>query len=197
MTDGARTAEPMATPPPDDAGDVTAALAGDAAAYARVVRRHQGAVAGRMGRFTRDRGATEELVHEVFVQAYLSLGRYRGDAPLAHWLQRIATRVGYGHWQRQARRSAVERPLEAAADAAAPVVPGGVGDGLLELLGRLPPRDRLVLALLYVDGRSVAEAADLAGWSKTMVKVQAFRARGKLRRLAIEHGLAPEGVPHA
>jgi RNA polymerase sigma-70 factor, ECF subfamily len=47
----------------------------------------------------------------------------------------------------------------------------------------LPPRDRLVLVLMYVDGRSVDEAAQLAGWSKTMIKVQAFRARRKLRAL--------------
>jgi RNA polymerase sigma-70 factor (ECF subfamily) len=51
------------------------------------------------------------------------------------------------------------------------------------LLEKLPPRDRLVLTLLYLQGNSVEEAAQLAGWSRTMVKVQAFRARGKLKKL--------------
>jgi RNA polymerase sigma-70 factor (ECF subfamily) len=174
----------------DDRADVAAAVAGDAAAYARLVRRHQSAIARRMARF--DRSAVEELTQEVFVQAYLSLDRYRGDAPLDHWLQRLATRVGYRHWQARAKRA--HRPLSAAADVAAPPAPVAVDHGALALLDQLPPRDRLVLTLLYVDGRSVAEAADLAGWSQTMVKVQAFRARAKLKRLLIEHGLAPEGA---
>jgi RNA polymerase sigma-70 factor (ECF subfamily) len=58
-----------------------------------------------------------------------------------------------------------------------------MADDVAAALEQLPPRDRLVLTLLYLESRSVAEAADLAGWSQTMVKVQAYRARGKLRKL--------------
>ena len=43
----------------------------------------------------------------------------------------------------------------------------------------------------YVEGRSVAEAAQLTGWSKTMVHVQTFRAKRKLQTL-----LAQRGVEH-
>jgi RNA polymerase sigma-70 factor, ECF subfamily len=43
-----------------------------------------------------------------------------------------------------------------------------------------------VLTLLYLESHSVAEAAELAGWSQTMVKVQAYRARQKLRKLIDE-----------
>ena len=57
------------------------------------------------------------------------------------------------------------------------------------LLDRLPPRDRLVLLLLYVEGHSLDEAATLAGWSKTMTKVQAFRARRKLHAFFAELGI--------
>jgi DNA-directed RNA polymerase specialized sigma24 family protein len=42
---------------------------------------------------------------------------------------------------------------------------------------------------LYIEGHSVDEAARLAGWSKTMMKVQAFRARRKLRALFAELGI--------
>ncbi len=46
----------------------------------------------------------------------------------------------------------------------------------------LSPRDRLVLTLLYWEGFSVAEIANQTGWTKTMVKVQAHRARARLRK---------------
>jgi len=56
-------------------------------------------------------------------------------------------------------------------------------DEVAVTLEKLAPRDRLVLTLLYLESRSVAEAADLAGWSETMVKVQAHRARKRFRKL--------------
>ena len=54
------------------------------------------------------------------------------------------------------------------------------------MLEMMSHRDRLVLTLLYWDDCTVAEAAELAGWTQTMVKVQAHRARKKLKRLLEE-----------
>jgi len=170
-----------------DSPDVQAARGGDGDAYARLVRRYQNDIAAYMWRFTRDRAQWEELVHDVFVEAYFSLRGYRGDAPLLHWLRRIATRVGYRWWKRRVRQRR-ESPLEscdwqgvaaedarqATAEAAALVH---------ALLARMSPRDRLVLTLLYLEECSVAEAARLSGWSQAMVKVQAFRARKRMKKL--------------
>lgn len=143
-----------------------------------------------MWRLSRQRADCEQLVHEVFVEAYVSLRAYKGRAPFLHWLRRIATRVGYRYWKQQARlrrQSSVQiqdwhRSVEPAntdtAEQAASVVHS--------LLVELPPRDRLVLTLIYLEDCSVAEAAELAGWSQTMVKVQAHRARKKLKKLLDE-----------
>ena len=177
----------------EDWGDIRSVLRGDGEAYAKLVRKYQETIASQMWRFCRQRGVCEELTHEVFVEAYMSLRRYRGDAPLVHWLRRIATRVGYRYYKRQAARRAentiglqewdqtgapteTKSNLEAmeATEAAATVH---------TLLAQLPPRDRLVLTLIYLEECSVAEAADRIGWSQTMVKVQAHRARKKLKKL--------------
>ncbi len=163
--------------------DVRAAAGGDGEAYARIIRQYQGAIAGRMTRFSRDAGVVEELVHDVFVEAYFSLSRYRGEAPLEHWLQRIATRVGYRYWKRRERERERARPLPSDVADARQAAGDDAVDEVAALLERLSRRDRLVLTLLYVESRSVAEAAELAGWSQTMVKVQAYRARGRLRKM--------------
>lgn len=186
--DGRAAQERRAVVTHDDAttADVQAAAGGDGEAYARIIRRYQDLLARRMHRFSRDARVVEELVHDVFVEAYFSLGSYRGDAPLEHWLQRIATRVGYRYWNEQRRNPTTPLP---AADI--PAGGGGAGeaaerdavDEVATALGKLAPRDRLVLTLLYLESRTVAEAADLAGWSQTMVKVQAHRARKRLRKL--------------
>jgi len=78
-----------------DAADIRDSLAGDGDAYGRLVERYQQPIAAAMWRFTRDRRQWEELVQDVFVEGYLSLGTYSARAPLLHWLRRIATRVGY------------------------------------------------------------------------------------------------------
>jgi RNA polymerase sigma-70 factor (ECF subfamily) len=40
----------------------------------------------------------------------------------------------------------------------------------------------LVLTLLHLEGRSVAEVRQITGWNAPVIKVRAFRARRKLRK---------------
>jgi RNA polymerase sigma-70 factor (ECF subfamily) len=178
---------------PNDRDDVERARRGEPEAYRRLIEHHQDQVARMLWRFSRDRRVHEELVQDVFVEAYLSLGGYHGKAPFDHWLARIATRVGYRYWKEKARRKGTEPfDLEEWDEA--------VGDGrgtdalepddaaalLHQLLAQMSPRDRLVLTLRYLEQCDVVETARRTGWTKTMVKVQTLRARNRLRKL-IEH----------
>ncbi|MDD4888508.1 MAG: RNA polymerase sigma factor [Phycisphaerae bacterium] len=170
-----------------DREDVRRSLAGDGDAYARIMRRHQQHVARVLWRFTRDENLHAELVQDVFVQAYWGLGRYAGTAPLEHWLARIAVRTGYRFWRR--RREAAQPirdevpPTDRRPGPAAEAEAAEAAERVQRLLAQLPPRDRLVLTLMYLDGCDVREAARLTGWSVAMVKVQAWRARAKLKKL--------------
>jgi RNA polymerase sigma-70 factor (ECF subfamily) len=188
-------------PPPSSSDDsivdgaqwreIRDAAHGDGEAYGRLVQGHQRAIADYMWRFTRNRGEWEELVQDVFVEAYFSLKSFRGNAPLLHWLKKIATRVGYRYWKRRKRqRMEATVPIQSW-DAAAPISPDLVevqqaGTKVHAMLGKLAPRDRLVLTLFYLEGCAVAEIAGLTGWSQTMVKVQTFRARNRLKKLLAE-----------
>ena len=178
-----------------DREDVQRTHEGDPEAYRRIIERHQDYVARILWRFTRDRGVHEELVQDVFVEAYLSLSGYSGQAPLDHWLARIATRVGYRHWKEKARRKETE-PFdfdtwdETAGDddAVAALEPDDAGALLHRILAKMSPRDRLVLTLRYLEQCDVVETARRTGWSKTMVKVQTLRARNRLRKLIEQNG---------
>lgn len=170
-----------------DANDIAATLRGDGVAFERIMQRHQQKIATHMWQFTRDRGTYEELVADVFVEAYMNLRSYRAEAPLIHWLMALATRVGYRHWKQQTRRRC-RREVHLEEDQPPVVVSRAsteheAADEVHYLLAQLPPRDRLVLTLLYLEGCTVDDAARLAGWSRTMTKVQAHRARKKLERL--------------
>ena len=174
-----------------DWNDIQSSLDGDGQAYARLVNRYQDQIAAQMWRLSRQPSDCEQLVQDVFVEAYISLKKYQGRAPFLHWLRKIATRVGYRYWKQQAKqrqqssvplqdwhRTTAAATSEQTAEEAAALVHS--------VLVRLPPRDRLVLTLMYLEGCSIAEAAELSGWSQTMVKVQAHRARKKLKKLLDE-----------
>lgn len=165
-----------------DQADIAASLAGDECAYARLMGRYQPLVARQMLRFSRDRGVVDELVQEVFVQAYLSLGKFRSTAPFEHWLRRIATHTGYTYWKRQARERTRSEALAQLPPPSAIATPSDAAAYVQGLLGTLSPPDRLVLTLMYLEECDTAEIALRTGWSRTLVKVRAFRARKKLRQ---------------
>ncbi len=161
---------------------------GDGDAYRRLIERHQEHVSRIMWHFSRDRRLHEELVHDVFVEAYLSLPTYREEAPFAHWLARIATRVGYAYLKQNARCHATEvftlKDWDQLPDNSSQKNESSqAAEFLYRLLAQLPPRDRLILTLRYMEDCDVAETARRTGWSEAMVKVQTWRAKKKLQKL--------------
>jgi len=182
----------------DDLTRVSAVLSGDEAAYLALVEEHQPMVTRLMWRFTRDPLKLEELVHDTFVQTYFSLSKYKGSGPLGGWIRTIAVRAGYRHWKEKGKEKERETLNEQVAlDPAllhppdtTPEDPETAHRVLYDALAQLPPRDRLILTLLYWENCSTEDAAKLTGWSGSMVRVQAFRARKKLRKLLekMEHG---------
>jgi len=173
-----------------DWDDIQATLGGSRDAFARLINRYQQAIAGQMWRFTRQPSVFEDLVHDVFVEAYLSLDRFQGRSPFLHWLRKIAVRVGYRHWRAEdQRRRRISVPLDEAVTVAVAEEDGNAADTRARVHGaiaRLSPRDRVVITLIHLEEHSVATTAALLGWSETMVKVQAFRARRKLEKMLNE-----------
>jgi RNA polymerase sigma-70 factor (ECF subfamily) len=163
---------------------------GNDEAYGRLVRRYEKPITGLLWRFTRDPAQCEELVQQVFVEAYFSLKTYRGDAPLLHWLRKIATRTGYRFWREKAKEpqetslpefDVLEEIEEAEEDRIDPAEAAAV---LQALLSHLPPDDRLVLTLMYFEECGTKEIAERIGWTRAKVKTQALRARRKMKEIA-------------
>jgi RNA polymerase sigma-70 factor, ECF subfamily len=149
-----------------------------------------------MWKYSRDPQIVEELVQEVFVEAYGGLRNYHARAPFLHWLRRIATRVGYRHWKRKSRDRdrrelfEKERPAHTAQSIEEP---SEAAEYVYGLLDRLPPADRMVLTLLYFEECDTHEIAQRLGWTRSLVKVRAFRARKKLKLLLEEAGYGDAG----
>jgi RNA polymerase sigma-70 factor (ECF subfamily) len=172
-------------------------LDGDEVAFEELVDRHYGRVSRIAGRFFRRKDAVEEIAQEVFVKAFVSMSTYRAEMPLEHWLCRITVNACYDQLRRKRRRpeAVVSQIVDDPADFYARLAaPAGSPESAYwareearlcaeQLLALLTPPERLVLTLMVLEDLSVAEVADLTGWSTANVKIRAFRARGRLRKL--------------
>lgn len=179
-----------------DIEDIYNSQQGDSDAYSRLINRYQSHVSKLLWRFSRDKLTHEELVQEAFVQAYLSLNSYKATAPFEHWLTRIAIRVGYRYWKKNKQYSHFSLRDDdwdqIEADSEHEMSPEIAGQLVHRLLGQLAPRDRLVLTLRYLEQYSVEETASRTGWSPSLVKVQTFRAKQKLKKLLNDADLESE-----
>ena len=177
---------------------VVAVCEGNEEAFEQLFERHRRRVAGIASRFFNRREQIEEVIQESFTKAYFALGDYSGAhaSSFIAWLSQITINVCYDELRRAQRRP--ESPMSSITEDEvhqlnsqlhAPGAEGDIESTIVsrdlagKLLARLEPDDRLVLTLLDAEGLSVAEIAELTGWSVSKVKVRAHRARTALRRI--------------
>jgi RNA polymerase sigma-70 factor (ECF subfamily) len=188
---------------PEDRDLLRCIKRGEVDRYADLIARYQGHVAGIVGRrVPTDR--VEDIVHDVFVRAYLGLVQFSESVPFDHWLAGIAVRTCYDYWRARKRDELpvsaltddhhrwIERMLAAQSNEQfhEQVRKREAAEVLEWALSHLSPENRAVLTLVHLDGYSVRDAAKLLGWSSVNVKVRAHRARQVLRRLL---GNSPRG----
>jgi len=138
----------------------------------------------------------EDLCQEVFMKMFSRMAQYRGDQPFDHWVARIALNTCLDKLRRQKVRKVRSfsdfsgEEAECLQDAMTAREFGenhataGTSAATLEvlekLLATLKPAEQLVVRLLDLEERSVADICEQTGWGASRVKVTAFRARRKL-----------------
>lgn len=140
----------------------------------------------------------EDLVQMIFIKVFQNLDKYGGKVPLEHWISRIAVNTCLN-----ALRAEKSRPEWRVADfseeAATQIEQLARAESydeidssedvaqakqiLSEMLAQLSPADRLLITLLHLEERSIDEIHQLTGWSRTAIKVRAFRARCRMKKM--------------
>jgi RNA polymerase sigma-70 factor (ECF subfamily) len=170
---------------------------GDEQAFEEIVRRHSPRVFKVASKFFRQRELVEDAAQEAFLKAYTQLSSYGGHGSFEGWLTRITTNQcinmlrsakrrpestvsdlteNEDQWlDRRLANSSIERHQSSERDLVA-------SDLAERVLGKMSPEDRLVLMSIDGEERSVKEVVEMTGWSESKVKVQAFRARRRMRK---------------
>lgn len=150
-------------------------------------------VASLIRRHVADAGCVEDLAQQTFAKLFTKAAQWDASKPLEPWLARIALNQCRDHYRVRRVRPELrmsdltegeQEALQATLTAAEPKSDRLDADSrslMLRLLDTLDADDRMVLSLFHLEGKSTDEIAALTGWSRTLVKVRAFRARKKLR----------------
>ena len=160
---------------------LTQARAGDADAFAALVRAHQGSVFSIGLRMLNRRDAAEDLAQDVFLQLYRKLGDIESLEHLGFWLRRVASNLAIDWLRRlpytqtqvlddEVQVAAAENPQDPLMDRE-----------LTKLLGELTPPARAVMLLRYQEDRDLNEIAAMLDMPVNTVKSHIKRSLTALR----------------
>lgn len=190
-------------------------VAGDSAAFARLMRQYNRRLF-RLARVTlKHDGDAEDALQDAYLQAFRAIGKFRGDASLGTWLSQLVMNECWGRLRKQARRDGIARFVPTAPEAeAAPVdteidamdaAPAEKPEDALSRaqlrtiierrLDDLPESFAAVFVLRAVEELSVEETAQSLGIPEATVRSRYFLARGLLREsLALDLDSAQRDV---
>ena len=129
----------------------------------------------------------------IFIKMFQKLSQFSGKVPLEHWVSRIAVNTCLSQIEAEKVRpelrhadltedeQAVVENLAASSEELAPDRQLASRQLVEHLLQLLKPVERVVIDLLYLQGRSVEEIHRITGMGVAAIKVRAFRARQKMK----------------
>ena len=169
---------------------VDAARGGDTAAFGNLVEKYQQNVFRSVYRMVRDSDEAKEITQEAMVRAWQNLDRFRGDAPFAGWLSRIAIYLALNKLR---ERKKFVRPAEAEQHDAVlnqvqstettplnHVLDSEAKWALRKALAELPDEFRIPLSLRLYEEYSYEEIAKAMSVPLGTIMSRLFRARERL-----------------
>jgi RNA polymerase sigma-70 factor (ECF subfamily) len=176
----------------DDAPLIAATLAGDTAAFGRLVHVYQDRLYNSLLRVVGEDAA--DIVQDAFVQAYTKLDTFRGSSAFYTWLYRIAFNLAMSHARRGRKTQSLEsmkaswgnEPVDGQPSPEAGIERRENVELVHAALAALSTEYRTILVLREIDGCRYDEIAEILEMPVGTVRSRLFRAR-----LALRDQLAP------
>lgn len=166
---------------------VARARRGDQDAFAGVVAHYDHRLRALAFRLLGDRDRMDDVLQEVYVKAFRSLPRFKGDAALGTWLYRITYNACMDELRRRPAAETAEYDDTFADPSAGPADIAVRRSDLAAALDRLPPDQRTAVLLVDAYGLDYADAAEVLGVRAGTIGSRLSRARAVLR-VALEGG---------
>jgi RNA polymerase sigma-70 factor, ECF subfamily len=158
-------------------------LAGDANAFAELVRRYQDAVFNLAWRMTHNWHEAADITQETFIRAYQKLRSYRSEYPFKSWVMSIGANLTRNRFRSYSRRQRMKEKLIETQDVEASPPPAAQDEGMEAALSQVPEALREALILKHMEGMSYEEIAQALGIGVSAAKMRVARGRDELVRL--------------
>ncbi len=169
---------------------VDAVLAHRPGAFERLVGEYQGLCWHIIQRMVRNPEDARELCQDTFLRVHQCLHQYRYESALKSWIGRVAYTIALRHLQHK------RIPLAGNGDGDEGALVENIGDGfdleaacanaetvqqLHAAIESLPPLQRTLLTLYYLEETPIPEIARITGLASGTIKSHLFRSRLRLR----------------
>ena len=165
---------------------------GDKDAMRILFARHNVKVFRFLMRLVGDAASAEDLVSEVFLEAWRQAARFEARSQVATWLLGIARHKALSALRRRAPEM-TDDTLESIKDTAdnpeVALQKRDTGAVLRDCLRQLSSAHREIIDLIYYHGRTIEDAAQLIGVPHNTVKTRMFHARGRIAALLAGRGI--------
>jgi len=148
----------------------------------KLVREHASAVLGFCMTFTKNFHDSEDIMQDVFLQAFTKLWTLRDPTRVRPWLLKIAKRMCIDFYRKR-------QPCYSLAEVDVPARPDYGNEHIIRIhtaVSKLPEGYREAITLYYLDGRDCAGVAQSLGISEAAVRQRLVRARVMLHDLLLE-----------
>lgn len=140
----------------------------------------------------------EDVTQEAFIRAFKNLKTFSQKKPFENWLSIITLRACCDYWRKNARSKEFTAPADnseqlkwlelVATDMASEEHTRSINNkDIKELLNwtlkQLSIEDRSLIEMIYFEGHSIKETAEVLDWGSSKTKVRAMRARSKMRKI--------------
>lgn len=174
---------------PGDTQLVQAALDGDKEAFGHLVQRYQDRLYNTLVRVLGSRDDARDIVQDAFVQAFVKLDSFRGDAKFYTWLYRIAMNLALSHRRRRrptdsldaAKENVGEEPVAQQPAAAQDLIEQERAELLQQALLKLHDEHRQILVLRELEACSYESISTILELPVGTVRSRLFRARIQLK----------------
>jgi RNA polymerase sigma-70 factor (ECF subfamily) len=146
--------------------------------------------------YTGDADQRKDLLQDIFIRVWESMGSFRGEAAMSTWMYRIALNTCLTH-VRTLKRGLQTKSLPDGLDLVEELEPGRDEeprlDYFISCVNQLPAFDRTLISL-YLEDLPCKEIAQITGISEGNVRVKIHRIKEQLAQMITV--LQQKNVPH-
>ena len=152
---------------------------GDRAAAALLVDQYLNRIVAYAFRMLGDRAEAEDVAQETFLRLWRRADQWRAEAPLIHWLHRVAYNLCIDRLRKKKPLSldVTDEPADPAQNPAAALAGRQLGEAVRAAIQGLPDRQRAAIVLVHQEGLGNIETAAIMDLS--VEAVESLLARGR------------------